>query len=117
MRTTAAGVSAGGVPARFFAGRDLDLTADVVKVLTLHSAKGLEFPFLVVCGFEPGTYPTRDTVPDAEVYAERMRNERRLLYVAMSRAMRGLMVVRNAECGHEALLGLDSKNWHVEEVA
>lgn len=113
----AAGVSAGGVPARFFAGRDLDLTADVVKVLTLHSAKGLEFPFLVVCGFEPGTYPTRDTVPDAEVYAERMRNERRLLYVAMSRAMRGLMVVRNAECGHEALLGLDSKNWHVEEVA
>jgi superfamily I DNA/RNA helicase len=35
-----------GLPARYFAGRDLDLSADVVKVITLHSAKGLEFPIV-----------------------------------------------------------------------
>ena len=33
-----------GVPSRFMPGAELDLDADVVKVLTLHSAKGLEFP-------------------------------------------------------------------------
>ena len=111
-----AGLIESGVPARFFAGRELDLHADVVKVLTLHSAKGLEFPIVVVGGFEPGTYPERAHFEDEDVYLERMRNERRLLYVGMSRAMRGLMVVRNAECAHEALCDLKPDHWHMEVV-
>ena len=111
-----AGLNESGVPARFFAGRELDLHADVVKVLTLHSAKGLEFPMVVVAGFEPGTYPERANFEDEDVYLERMRNERRLLYVGMSRAMRGLMVVRNAECTHEALCDLKPDHWHMEVV-
>ena len=112
----AAGLCDNDVPARFFPGRELDLHADVVKVLTLHSAKGLEFPIVVVCGFEPGTYPEQAHFEDQDVYLERMRNERRLLYVGMSRAMRGLMVIRNGDCTHEALHDLKPEHWHVEVV-
>jgi superfamily I DNA/RNA helicase len=46
-----------------------------------------------------------------------MRHERKLLYVGMTRAMRGLMVIRNKGCGHEVLVNLKTDNWHVEEVA
>lgn len=109
-------LAAHGIPARFFPGRALDLHAEAVKVLTLHSAKGLEFPIVVLCGFAPGTYPEADDFEDREVYLERMRNERRLLYVGMSRAMCGLMVIRNAACSHETLHGLVADHWHVEEV-
>ncbi len=113
----AAQLTAAGMPARFFAGRDLDLQAEVVKVLTLHSAKGLEFPVVVVGGFGPGTYPVAADFDDPAVYQERMRHERRLLYVGMSRAMRGLMVIACSGCEHEALVGLKAENWHVEEAS
>lgn len=112
----ASGLEDEGLPAQFFSGKDLDLNTDVVKVLTLHSAKGLEFPIVVVCGFEPGTYPTEVDFEDREVYLERMRNERRLLYVGLSRAMRGLMVIKSNSCNHEALEGLKPENWYLEEV-
>lgn len=107
-------ICAAGVPAKFTQGRDLNLEEEIVKVITLHSAKGLEFPVVVICGLEPGTYPDRDDFDEEAVFMERMRQHRRLLYVGMTRAMRGLMVVRDDECEHEALLELDSENWHVE---
>ena len=110
-------ISAAGVPCQYFLGRDLDLKQDIVKVLTLHSAKGLEFPVVIVCGFEDGTFPVRNNFDEEEVYLERMRHERKLLYVGMTRAMRGLMVIRNSGCSHEALINLKTDNWHVEEVA
>jgi superfamily I DNA/RNA helicase len=109
-------LSGHSIPARFFPGRELDLHAEVVKVLTLHSAKGLEFPIVVLCGFEPGTYPELDDFEDAEVYLERIRHQRRLLYVGMSRAMRGLMVIRNDACAHQALHDLQPDHWYVEVV-
>jgi superfamily I DNA/RNA helicase/mRNA-degrading endonuclease RelE of RelBE toxin-antitoxin system len=105
-----------GLSAKYFAGRELDLRSPTVKVLTLHSAKGLEFPIVVMGGFRPGSYPEAANFGDREVFDERMRNERRLLYVGMTRAMRGLLVIQCASCGHEALRGLGSANWHVEEA-
>lgn len=105
-----------GVPAQFFSGKDLDLNADVIKVLTLHSAKGLEFPIVVVCGFEPGTYSNQSDFEDYDVFLERMRNERRLLYVGLSRAMRGLMVIKSNNCTHKALEDLKPEHWHVENL-
>lgn len=106
-----------GMPAKFFAGGDLDLRQDVVKVITLFSAKGLEFPMVVACGFHEGTYPVAREFDDPELFAERMRHERRLLYVAFTRAMRGLMVMVPPDCEHEALQQLDPAHWHVEEAA
>ena len=104
-----------GLPARYFKGRDLDLRQDVVKVMSLYSAKGLEFPVVVVAGFHDGTYPVADDFNEPDLFAERMRHERRLLYVAFTRAMRGLMVMVPAGCRHEALLQLNPAHWHLEE--
>lgn len=109
-------LDAEGVPAQFFPGRDLDLRAQCVKVLTMHSAKGLEFPVVVVAGFEEGTYPLLENFEDHSLYEERMSQERRLLYVALTRAMRGLMVVVPKGCRHQALMELDPAHWHVEDV-
>ena len=106
-----------GLPAKYFKGRELDLRQDVVKVMSLYSAKGLEFPLVVAAGFHEGTYPVAGDFEEPELFAERMRHERRLLYVAFTRAMRGLMVMVPAGCRHEALTQLDVSHWHVEEAA
>lgn len=106
-----------GLPAHFFEGRELDLKAEAVKVLTLHAAKGLEFPVVVVTGFSGGGYPHRGDYGDADLYTEHLNGHRRLLYVGMTRAMRGLLVVCPEDCDDEALDGLASGNWYVEDVS
>lgn len=115
--TMASALTELGLPAKYFKGRDLDLRQDVVKVLTLFSAKGLEFPMVVTAGFHEGTYPVAEDFGEPDLFAERMRHERRLLYVAFTRAMRGLMVMVPTGCRHEALVQLDPTQWHVEETA
>lgn len=106
-----------GLSAQFFEGRDLDLKAEQVKVLTLHSAKGLEFPVVAVAGIRTGSYPDPEEYSDQDLFEELMRNHRRLLYVGMTRAMRGLVVTVSEDCGNEALNGLESRNWHVENLS
>lgn len=113
----AADLSREGLAAHFYEGRDLDLKGESVKVLTLHSAKGLEFPIVVVAGFSGGSYPRPGDYGAADLYAEHLNNHRRLLYVGMTRAMRGLLAVCPADCDDEALEGLASGNWHVEDVS
>jgi superfamily I DNA/RNA helicase/mRNA-degrading endonuclease RelE of RelBE toxin-antitoxin system len=105
-----------GLGARFFPGRELDLKADVVRVLTLHAAKGLEFPIVVVAGMGAGAWPVPEDFDEPSLFEERARHERRLLYVGLSRAMRGLMWVVPRGCRHPALATLDISGWHVEEV-
>jgi mRNA-degrading endonuclease RelE of RelBE toxin-antitoxin system len=112
--TIASELQAQGLEAHFFPGRELDLKADVVRVLTLHAAKGLEFPIVVVAGLETGSWPVPEDFDELDLYAERARHERRLLYVGLTRAMRGLLLLAPQGCRHPALLGLDSTHWHVK---
>jgi len=56
---------------------------DCVQLMTLHSAKGLEFPVVFVAGMEDGLFPHRRTLEDPEGLEE----ERRLCYVGTTRAM------------------------------
>lgn len=80
-----------GVPATFMTGRDLDLGAQAIKVITLKSAKGLEFPFVAAAGFDD-PYPfMRADAPEDE-RAERLAQEKRTLFVGMTRAMRALLL-------------------------
>ena len=59
-----------------------DETADTVVMMTMHSAKGLEFPVVFVVGVEEGIFPGIRAIGEAE----EMEEERRLCYVAMTRA-------------------------------
>ena len=59
---------------------------DCVQMMTLHSAKGLEFPVVFLCGLEDGLFPHQRSIMDVQGLEE----ERRLCYVGATRAMRQL---------------------------
>jgi DNA helicase-2/ATP-dependent DNA helicase PcrA len=67
-----------------------DLRADRVSLLTLHAAKGLEFPVVFIVGLEDGILPLHWSEPDDTPMAE----ERRLFYVGMTRAKDKLILSR-----------------------
>ncbi|MCL2159096.1 MAG: UvrD-helicase domain-containing protein, partial [Oscillospiraceae bacterium] len=56
-----------------------------VKLMTIHSSKGLEFPYVIIAGMTDGVFPSRRTIEERKV--EGLEEERRLCYVAMTRAM------------------------------
>jgi DNA helicase-2/ATP-dependent DNA helicase PcrA len=55
---------------------------DAVRLMTVHSAKGLEFPYVIICGLEEGLFP-HERLDDTGIDHE---EERRLFYVALTRA-------------------------------
>jgi len=61
---------------------------DAVVMMTMHSAKGLEFPHVFLVGFEDGLFPGMRAIGDNE----EMEEERRLCYVAITRAKKTLTV-------------------------
>lgn len=61
---------------------------DAVVMMTMHSAKGLEFPHVFLVGFEDGLFPGMRAIGDAE----EMEEERRLCYVAITRAKQTLTI-------------------------
>ncbi len=65
---------------------------DLVLLMTLHSAKGLEFPYVFLAGMEDGIFPGAKAVygEDPEEAAKEMEEERRLCYVGITRAMQKL---------------------------
>ncbi len=70
-----------------FSSSDADDGRDRVKLMTVHAAKGLEFPYVFLCGMNEGTFPSGKvrTLPE-------MEEERRLAFVAVTRAEKGLFL-------------------------
>lgn len=58
-----------------------DKKTDRVKLMTIHTAKGLEFPYVFLCGFSDGVLPSYMSMKE-----RRLEEERRLTYVAITRA-------------------------------
>lgn len=63
---------------------DEQLEGPYVSIMTLHSAKGLEFPTVFIIGLEEGIFPSSQSMSDGE---DRLEEERRLCYVGITRAM------------------------------
>lgn len=63
-----------------------DTHTDCVQLMTLHSAKGLEFPAVFICGVEEELFPHQMSLSDPT----RLEEERRLCYVGITRAMQRL---------------------------
>lgn len=68
-----------------FTNSDVADNRDKVKLMTVHTAKGLEFPYVFLCGMNEGICPSRKTKT-----LEGMEEERRLAFVAITRAEKGL---------------------------
>ncbi len=89
-----------------------DQDADAVVMMTMHSAKGLEFPNVYVVGMEEGLFPGMRSIGDPE----EMEEERRLCYVAITRAKKHLTL----SCAKQRMLyGRTSVNRHsrfIEEI-
>ncbi len=70
-----------------------DKDADAVTIMTVHSAKGLEFPVVFLPGMEEGIFPGIQT----SVFPEELEEERRLAYVAITRAKERLLLTHVRE--------------------
>jgi len=70
---------------------------DRVQMMTLHSAKGLEFPIVFITGLEDGLMPLSRSRAVTDLAADVLEEERRLMYVGITRAMQELYLSR-ARC-------------------
>jgi DNA helicase-2/ATP-dependent DNA helicase PcrA len=97
-----------------------DAWEDCVQLMTMHSAKGLEFPLVFMCGMEDGLFPHQRSVADPNGLEE----ERRLCYVGITRAMQSLYITHAEQ---RRLHGMDNfsqpsrfiaeiPSEHIEEV-
>ena len=70
-----------------------DETADAVVLMTVHAAKGLEFPVVFLAGMEDGIFPSQQNIGEEDEMSE----ERRLAYVAITRAREMLYITHARE--------------------
>lgn len=70
-----------------FTNSDVQDGGDRVKLMTVHSAKGLEFPYVFLCGMNEGIFPSRKVRT-----LQGMEEERRLAFVAVTRAEKALFL-------------------------
>ena len=86
---------------------------DVVTLSTLHAAKGLEWPHVILAGINEGLLPFRSGNEDknSEMTPERLEEERRLMYVGVTRAQHTLAVstLRRRKKGRDTVVGVPSR--------
>ena len=70
---------------------DSEEACDMVKLMTIHAAKGLEFPYVFVIGFSEGIFPSAKTIEERKKMG--LEEERRLCYVAITRAEKRLFLL------------------------
>jgi len=95
----------------------LDAHADCVRVMTVHAAKGIEFPFVIVPFVSEGVYPSRRAMRQSltpEEVDETLMRERKLLYVALSRASRFLFLISDPKAPSPFVADLQDEHWNTQ---
>ena len=104
-----------GLTARFIEGRYLNLNEQCLKILTLHSAKGLEFPVVGIAHVEAGHMPRLPKTTDEKERAEHEAQQRRLFYVGATRAMRHLFISYDGAIASPFVKDLNEDRWLWDE--
>jgi superfamily I DNA/RNA helicase/mRNA-degrading endonuclease RelE of RelBE toxin-antitoxin system len=101
-----------GVMAKHVRGEELHLKEKVVKVMTLHTSKGLEFPTVAIAHMEADSFPgMKEDLTDPGEIREFEDCKRRLLFVGASRAMRRLALLANVGDYSPFLDELNRESW------
>ena len=102
-----------GLPTEYMSGREINLQTSHTKALTIHSAKGLEFPIIAIPYLEEGFLPR--TLPDerADDLQKHLQQELRLLFVGSTRAMRRLLIAYRDGARSRFLREIDSTLWEM----
>lgn len=108
----AAALQQQGIQATYMAGRELNLKQPGVKVITLKSSKGLEFPIVALAGFVGSSYPNTQYNTSEEERDEVLSQERRNMFVGMTRAMRSLLVIIPTDNDSPLFQGFDLHYWN-----
>ncbi len=101
----------------FNKNESLNLRCDSIHIITAHSAKGMEFPFVIVPQVSDSIYPLRtetDGPLAEESNQEWIENEQRLLYVALSRASYRLWMIADERKPSRFLKRLNPRDWQRE---
>jgi superfamily I DNA/RNA helicase len=106
-------LSAAGTPAIFQESQAVDITAKEVKVITLASSKGLEFPIVAVADLRNPSYPYVPPAAPLQSVMEILAKERRTMFVAMTRAMRAMLVLPPEGSDSTLFEGFDDGRWNV----
>jgi superfamily I DNA/RNA helicase/mRNA-degrading endonuclease YafQ of YafQ-DinJ toxin-antitoxin module len=85
------------VPSAIYTQDSFNILEEQVKVMTIHSAKGLEFPVVFIVGLHVNVLPRRISVSDPEEQTLQLERERTLFYVGMTRAAEALYLVTSKQ--------------------
>ncbi len=90
----------------------IDIYGNAIHIITAHSSKGLEFPFVIVPNISDNIYPCKNSKPDNELLEDEwVSMEQRILYVALSRAQHRLWMLSDNTNPSRFLSKLDMKDW------
>ena len=93
-------------------GEDTGEVKDTVKLMTIHSSKGLEFPVVFILGFTEGIFPSAKTIGERKKLG--LEEERRLCYVAITRAEKYLFLMDSEGVSQNGIKKLASR--FLEEI-
>ena len=104
-----------------YTNADYKEDGDTVKLMTIHQSKGLEFPFVFVCGVTEGIFPSHRSIRERRMAA--LEEERRLMYVAITRAEKAVFLTesegfdftqKTTRCPSRFLMEIDRNTIKVE---
>jgi hypothetical protein len=100
-----------GLQADYMQGKDVRLQSPHAKVMTIHSAKGLEFPVVAIPYLEEGILPRNLAEANAEELEKHLQQELRLFFVGCTRAMRRLLVTYRQNHQSRLLTDINYSLW------